>query len=157
MPMWTGEAAQTGDRVMWEHTLVTKTDVPAADLWAVAADPRNWPAWRPGVEAAEYADDAHTVRVRDHGRWSRVAVVEADPPARLVLGSGRLLARTRTVFAFTPTAGGTVVRVGVEFGGPLGFLKAAAAGDGEDGRLLTLVRALVARARQSTEPQPVTG
>ena len=42
---------------MWEHTLVTTTDVPAADLWAVAADPRGWPAWRPGVDAAEYADD----------------------------------------------------------------------------------------------------
>jgi hypothetical protein len=139
---------------MWEHTLVTTTDVPAAELWAVAADPHGWPAWRPGVDAAEYADDPHTVRVRDHGRWSEVAVEVADPPARLVLGSGRLLARSRTVFAFTPTAGGTVVRVGVEVGGPLGFLKAAA-GDREDGQLLTLVRALVARARRNTEPQPV--
>ncbi|HEX4610697.1 MAG TPA: SRPBCC family protein [Urbifossiella sp.] len=147
---------------MWEHSLVTTTDVPAADLWAVAADARNWPAWRPGVEAAEVAADAHQVRVRNHGRWSRLAVEEADPPARLVLAAGGLsglLAHTRTVFAFTTIPAGTVVRVGVEVHGPLGLYHAAI-NDGDDADLLALVRALVSRARAGRDAptdHPVAG
>ncbi len=142
---------------MWEHTLETTTDVAAADLWAVAADARGWPAWRPGVEAAEVEGDPRTVRVRGGGRWSRVAVEAADPPARLVLVSGRFLARTRTVFAFTPTPCGTAVRVVIEVRRPAGLFRAAT-DDGDDPGLVALVRALVARARvKAAEPHTAAG
>lgn len=116
---------------MWEHTLVTTTDVSAAALWAVAADDESRP-------------------VRELGRFARRTVEESRPPSRLVVTAALVLARTRTVYEFRPVAGGTRVGVAVQLLGPLRFLYSRSVGRRMGRGLSPLVRQLIERARATT-------
>ncbi len=119
---------------MWEHTLVTTTDVPAGRLWAVVTEPRSRSVW-----AGDGADAG--------------AIEEAVPAARAVFVTRRLLSRLRTVYEFESDPAGTRIRVAVRLSGPLGFLRRRA-GEESAERLAERTRQLVQRARELAEPRP---
>ena len=136
---------------MWEHGLVTRTDLSAAELWAVAADVANWPGWQPGVEAARFVAGGESLVVREWGRFVRRTVEESRPPSRLVVTASLVLAQTRTVYEFRPVAGGTRIGVTVQLLGPLRFLYSRSLGARLEQGLPELVRQLIERARVSTD------
>ncbi|QEL14094.1 SRPBCC family protein [Limnoglobus roseus] len=118
---------------MWQHTLVTTTDVPAPWLEAVVKDIWNWSVWQ--------ADGEAPVLPR-----SPVRLVQEQSSGRYTVVTAGRFAEMTTTYEFEPTPAGTRVRVAVEIGGLTGFLFAPVAYRRGQG-LSSHVRRLVARAR----------
>jgi hypothetical protein len=133
---------------MWEHTLVTATDVAAGALWAVVADVPNWPAWQPGVEAVRVSAGGRSVLIREGRRQTWAVVEEVAPPTRLVVVAPLFLAQARTTYELTPAARGTRISVAVRLIGPLQFPYRAALGRRLELGLPEAVRRLVEVARR---------
>lgn len=64
-----------------EHSQTTVIERPVGRVWALAGDPRAWPAWAPDIRDVEVLPDGllapgSTVRLRTRGRVSDATIVE---------------------------------------------------------------------------------
>jgi cobalt-zinc-cadmium efflux system membrane fusion protein len=136
---------------MWKRVAITTVDVPAEDLWEVAADVRRWPEWDPAIEAVSQADEVRpggvfVVQARG-GRQLRIEVEECSPPRHFAYVTRLPLARLRVMYEFEPVGAGTRFRVAVQLSGPLTPLWRRLLGEAQASVISEKARRLVHHAR----------